>query len=119
MVKKLLPTDKSIDHISVKPIGQFLDSVNDLTIKLQAWFNWDSSGNRVLLCLRFLQWQYLAVLKEWDEDPVCQTIGPQYFVEDGLGILIPLLDRCVDDRTNSEDLSVSFSVADDSLLARL
>ena len=26
-------------------IGQFLDSgINDLTIKLQAWFNWDSSG---------------------------------------------------------------------------
>ena len=54
---------------------------------------------------------------EWDEDPICQTIGPRYFVEDGLGILIPFLDRCVDDRTNSENLSVSFSVADDSLLS--
>ena len=24
----------------------------------------------------------------------------QYFVEDGLGVLIPFLDRCIDDRTN-------------------
>ena len=38
---------------------------------------------------------------QWDEDPVCQTIGPQYFVEDGSGVLIPFLDRCVDDRSTT------------------
>ena len=100
-------------------IGQFLDSgINDLTIKLQAWFNWDSSGNQSTTLLEITS---MAVsggfVVEWDEDPVCQNIGTQYFVEDGLGILIPFLDRCVDDRTNSENLSVSFSVADDSLLS--
>ena len=100
-------------------IGQFLDSgINDLTIKLQAWFNWDSSGNQSTTLLEITSMAVSGGFEvEWDEDPVCQTIGPQYFVEDGLGILIPLLDRCVDDRTNSENLSVSFSVADDSLLS--
>ena len=100
-------------------IGQFLDSgINDLTIKLQAWFNWDSSGNQSTTLLEITSMAVSGGFEvEWDEDPVCQTIGPQYFIEDGLGILIPFLDRCVDDRTNSENLSVSFSVADDSLLS--
>ena len=44
------------------------------------------------------------------------NISPQYFVEDGLGILLLFLDRCVDDRTNSV-ISVSFTVVDDSLLS--
>ena len=100
-------------------IGQFLDSgINDLTIKLQAWFNWDSSGNQSTTLLEITSMAVSGGFEvEWDEDPVCQTIGPQYFIEDGLGILIPFLDRCADDRTNSENLSVSFSVADDSLLS--
>ena len=34
-----------------------------------------------------------------------------------LGVLIPFLDRCVDDRSTTENLSVSFAIADDSLLS--
>ena len=44
----------------------------------------------------------------YDEDPVCQLIGDQYLTEDGGGIFVPLLTRCVDDRGLPEDLAVSF-----------
>ena len=101
------------------PIGQYLEpGLQDLTIKLQAWFNWDSSGASSATLLEVTSMTVTGGFEvEWDEDPECQTIGPQYFVEDGLGVLIPFLDRCVDDRTHSENLSVLFSIADDSLLS--
>ena len=101
------------------PIGQFLDyGVQDLSIKLQAWFNWDSSGSPSSTLLEVTSVTVTGGFAvQWDEDPVCQTIGPQYFVEDGSGVLIPFLDRCVDDRSTTENLSVSFAIADDSLLS--
>lgn len=99
-------------------IGKYLQpGFQDLNIKLQAWFNWDSSGALSTTLLEVTSMTVTGGFEvQWDEDPECQTIGPQYFVEDGLGILIPFLDRCVDDRTNSENLSVLFTIADDSLV---
>ena len=101
------------------PIGQYLDyGVQDLKIKLQAWFNWDSTGTPSTTLLEVTSMTVTGGFEvQWDEDPVCQTIGPQYFVEDGLGVLIPFLDRCVDDRSTTENLTVAFSIADDSLLS--
>ena len=85
---------------------------------MQAWFNWDSTGTMSTTLLEVTSMTVTGGFEvQWDEDPECQTIGPQYFVEDGLGILIPFLDRCVDDRTNSENLSVLFSIADESLVS--
>ena len=101
------------------PIGQYLDyGVQDLKIKLQAWFNWDSTGTPSTTLLEVTSMTVTGGFEvQWDEDPVCQTIGPQYFVEDGLGVLIPFRDRCVDDRSTTENLTVAFSIADDSLLS--
>ena len=101
------------------PIGQYLQpGIQDLSIKLQAWFNWDSTGTMSTTLLEVTSMTVTGGFEvQWDEDPDCQTIGPQYFVEDGLGVLIPFLDRCIDDRTNSENLSVLFSVADESLVS--
>ena len=101
------------------PIGQYLQpGIQDLSIKLQAWFNWDSTGTMSTTLLEVTSMIVTGGFEvQWDEDPECQTIGPQYFVEDGLGVLIPFLDRCVDDRTNSENLSVLFSIADESLMS--
>ena len=67
------------------PIGQFLDyGVQDLSIKLQAWFNWDSTGTSSTTLLEVTSMTVTGGFEvQWDEDPVCQTIGPQYFVEDG------------------------------------
>ena len=101
------------------PIGQYLDyGVQDLKIKLQAWFNWDSAGTPSTTLLEVTSMTVTGGFEvQWDEDPVCQTIGPQYFVEDGLGVLIPFRDRCVDDRSTTENLTIAFSIADDSLLS--
>ncbi len=101
------------------PIGQYLEhGVQDLTIKLQAWFNWDSTGTPSSTLLEVTSITVMGGFEvQWDEDPVCQTIGPQYFVEDGLGVLIPFRDRCVDDRLTTDNLSVTFTIADESLLS--
>ena len=82
--------DELAEFNLVAPIGQYMDSgMNDLTIKIQSWFNWDSSGSasNTLLEINLIQITG-GFYVEWDEDPSCQTIGPQYFVEDGSGILI-------------------------------
>ena len=99
-------------------IGQFLNhGVQDLTVKIQAWFNWDSTG---VASATLLEINSISVTGgfavSWDEDPVCENIGAQYFAEDGSGILIPFLDKCQDDRTSSENLSVSFEISDESLV---
>ena len=100
------------------PIGQYLDAgITDLTVKIQSWFNWDSTGSASSTLLEINTIQVSGGFSvEWDENPVCQTIGPQYFNEDGIGVLIPFLDRCSDDRTNPADLSVSFDISQESLV---
>jgi len=100
-------------------IGQYMNSgVNDLTVKIQAWFNWDSNGQSSTTLLEISSMSISGGFDvQWDEDPVCQSIAPQYFVEDGPGLLIPLVNACQDDRTSNENLSVSLSVADDSLIS--
>jgi len=111
--------DQMIPFTVSTPIGEYLQpGVNDLTVKLQAWFNWDSSGTASTTLLEITSLSLSGGFDvQWDEDPVCQVIGPQYFIEDGQGVLVPFLDRCVDDRTNTENLSVMFAIADETLLS--
>ena len=100
-------------------IGQYMNSgVNDLSVKIQAWFNWDSNGQSSTTLLEISSMSISGGFDvQWDEDPVCQAIAPQYFAEDGPGLLIPLINACQDDRTSNENLTVSLSVADDSLIS--
>ena len=100
-------------------IGQYMNSgVNDLSVKIQAWFNWDSDGQSSTTLLEISSMSISGGFDvQWDEDPVCQAIAPQYFAEDGPGLLIPLINACQDDRTSNENLTVSLSVADDSLIS--
>jgi hypothetical protein len=100
-------------------IGQYMNSgVNDLSVKIQAWFNWDSNGQSSTTLLEISEMSISGGFDvQWDEDPVCQAIAPQYFAEDGPGLLIPLINACQDDRTSNENLTVSLSVADDSLIS--
>ena len=116
-------TYQSINQLTVFsleiPIGQYLNhGLQDLSIKLQAWFNWDSSGASSTTLLEVTSMTVTGGFEvQWDEDPVCQIIGPQYFIEDGPGVLIPFRDRCVDDRSVTDNLSVAFSIADESLVS--
>ena len=45
---------------------------------------------------------------EYDEDPVCSLIGSHDLQEDGGGLILPLLSRCSDDRTDVDNLVVTF-----------
>lgn len=94
-------------NISV-PIGEFLTPHDDtITIRIQTWFNWDSTGSSATSLFSVTSLSVSgAFAVEWDEDPICELIGSQYFTEDGSGLLIPYLDLCLDDRTASNNLSV-------------
>ncbi len=112
------PIDQLGDFSLNLSIGQYLVSgFDNLKIKFQAWFNWDSTGQASTTLLEISSIEVSGGFDvEWDEDPVCQTIGTQYLVEDGPGLLIPFLDSCQDDRDNSENLTVEFKIADEDLI---
>ena len=90
------------------PIGKFLTPHDEsISVKIQTWFNWDSTGSSATTLFEVTSLSISgAFAVEWDEDPVCEMIGSQYFTEDGSGLLLPYLDLCSDDRTASNNLSV-------------
>ena len=101
------------------PIGQFIESTDEsIEIKIQAWFNWDSLGSSSTTAFELSSISVEGGFDlEWDENPVCESLGPQNFLEDGGGILIPFINNCYDDRTSNENLSVVFEVEDESLIS--
>ena len=101
------------------PIGQFIDSTDDsIEVKIQAWFNWDSTGGSSTTAFEISSISIEGGFDlEWDENPVCESVGPQNFFEDGGGVLIPFINNCNDDRTNNENLTVEFDVEDESLIS--
>jgi len=101
------------------PIGAYMTpDATSLTVEVRAWFTWDSDGTASTSALEFTS---LAVTGgyeiAWDEDPVCESVGDQYLTEDNGGIILPLLLRCTDDRTNNDDLVVQFSNSNEDLVA--
>ena len=101
------------------PIGQFLvPGSTSYTVSIKAWFTWDSSGNSSQTALEISSMAVNGGYDiEWDEDPICQDIGDQQLTEDGGGLILPLLLRCTDDRTASENLQVEFSNSNEALLS--
>ncbi|MDA8749611.1 hypothetical protein N9M68_05705 [Candidatus Poseidonia alphae] len=100
------------------PIGQYMvPGTTSYTVSVKAWFTWDSLGNASQTALEL---SFLSVNGgydiEWDEDPVCQAIGDQELTEDGGGIILPLLLRCLDDRTSNENLMVEFTNSNEGLV---
>ncbi len=101
------------------PVGQYMEVEDEsIEVKIQAWFNWDSSGSASTSAFEISSLSISGGFDvEWDEDPNCQLIGAQNFDEDGGGILIPFINGCEDDRTDANNLTVDFNVADDSLIS--
>ncbi len=101
------------------PIGQFIDSTDEsIEVKIQAWFNWDSTGDSSTTAFEISSISIEGGFDlEWDENPVCESVGPQNFFEDGGGVLIPFINNCYDDRTDNENLTVDFDVEDESLIS--
>jgi len=92
------------------PIGHVLDSSDsELEIKIKAWYNWGNDGAPSTLSLRIDSIDVTGAYSiEYDEDPVCSLIGSHDLQEDGGGLILPLLSRCSDDRTATDNLIVTF-----------
>ena len=100
------------------PIGEHLEpGATSVEVLVKAWFTWDSDGSASESALEITSIGVSGGFDiEWDEDPVCQNPGDQRLVEDGGGLILPLLRRCTDDRTAPEDLNVTFTNTNPSLL---
>jgi len=92
------------------PIGHVLDSADtELEVKVKAWYNWGNDGSPSSLSLRINSIDVIGAYSiEYDEDPVCALIGSHDLQEDGGGLILPLLSRCSDDRTDVSNLVVTF-----------
>ena len=100
------------------PIGHtFLGDDTDIEVEIRSWFTWDSDGSARTAALEINSIDVSGGYDiYYDEDPVCQLIGDQYLTEDGGGLFVPLLTRCVDDRGLPEDLAVSFVNSNSNLV---
>ena len=100
------------------PIGQFLvPNTTSYTVSIKAWFTWDSLGNISQTALEISSIEVDGGYDiAWNEDPICQNIGDQHLTEDGGGVILPLLLRCTDDRTASENLVVEFTNSNANLV---
>jgi hypothetical protein len=101
------------------PIGEFLSLENEsIDIEIKAWFSWNSSGNASTTILNIDNIDISGGFTiEWDEDPICEAIPHQEMDEDGGGVILPLMDRCSDDRDLAENLQVAFTLIDQGIIA--
>ena len=92
------------------PIGHVLDSSDtELEVKIKAWYNWGNDGSPSSITLHINSIEVIGAYSiEYDEDPVCSLIGSHDLQEDGGGLILPLLSRCSDDRTDVDNLAVTF-----------
>ena len=92
------------------PIGHAMNSSDtELEITIKSWYNWGNDGTPASLNLMVNSIELIGAYSiDYDEDPSCSLIGSHDLQEDGGGIIIPLLTRCSDDRTDIENLNVEF-----------
>ena len=100
------------------PIGDVLDSTDtELEIKIKSWYSWENDGSQSSLNLAINNIEIIGAYSiEYDEDPHCQLIGSHDLQEDGGGLILPLLTRCSDDRTDVADLLVEFENSNEDVV---
>lgn len=91
-------------------IGHVMNSSDtELEITIKSWYNWGNDGTPASLNLMVNSIELIGAYSiDYDEDPTCALIGSHDLQEDGGGMIIPLLTRCSDDRTDIENLNVEF-----------
>ena len=93
------------------PVGHAMAEAEDhVEVRLGSVFTWDADGSASSIAVEFTEVRLSGGYSiEYDEDPVCQNVGDQHLTEDAGGIVLPLITRCTDDRTPSDDLAVTFA----------
>ncbi|MDP6378297.1 MAG: CARDB domain-containing protein [Candidatus Thalassarchaeaceae archaeon] len=100
------------------PIGRFLpDEGGDLIIGVGARFYWSSLGVQETLVAQIEDITLSGgFVVEWDLDPTCERPADIYLDEDGIGSVVPFRNSCSDDITPTEQLVVSVTSSDESLV---
>ena len=89
----------------------------DVEVGLSAQFHWSSDGSSEDIVVHVETMSIVGgFLIEWDRDPICDGQADQVFEEDGGGRLLDFLYTCTDDITSNNDLVVTVSSADNSIL---
>ena len=88
------------------------------SIELKTWFTWDSLGQASTTAFEVNNIDITGGYSiAWDENPTCVAVGDQSLIEDGGGRILPFLHRCSDDRSQNENLVVSFTNTNPALVA--
>ncbi len=89
----------------------------DIEVGLSARFHWSSDGTSEDIVVHVDSMNIVGgFLIEWDRDPVCDGQMDQVFEEDGGGRLLEFLYTCSDDITPNENLVVTVTSSDTSVL---
>ena len=101
------------------PIGAYMaPGSTSITVSIRAWFTWDSDGSASHTAFEVSRMDVSGGYAiQWDEDPSCEGVGDQFLSEDNGGLILPFLSRCSDDRGTVDDLQVSFTNTDESVVA--
>ena len=101
------------------PIGAHIhDPTSSLKVELKTWFTWDSLGQASTTAFEVNNIDITGGYSiAWDENPTCVAVGDQSLIEDGGGRILPFLHRCSDDRSQNENLIVSFTNTNPALVA--
>ncbi len=100
------------------PIGRYMsEDDTSLKIEVKSQFIWESQGGPSTTAFEISSMGVTGGYDiEWDENPVCIPVGEQQLTEDGGGRILPFLNRCTDDRTVPDDLSVVFENSNPELV---
>ena len=83
------------------------EAEDGVEVRLGSVFTWDADGSAGSIAVEFTEVRLSGGYSiEYDEDPSARTVTSM--TEDA-GIVWPLVTRCTDDRTPSDDLAVTFA----------
>jgi len=100
------------------PVGHALpESGGTLEIGVAARFQWSSNGTSEATVVHIYSMSVSGGYEVvWDRNPECIELEDLHLIEDEGGLIIPMMSRCNDDVTESQDLIVSAQSSNSSIL---
>ena len=100
------------------PVGRYLPSIgDDFEVGIGTRFYWSSNGEPETVVAQIEDMTLTGgFVVEWDYDPICQRPADVYLDEDENGKIVTLRDSCSDDITPVDDLVVTATSQDESIV---